>query len=218
MATGKKRFLTLLAVSAALVAGLYLLTGKRFSFFVPFAFAHCDTMGGPVIKAAMKALETGRAEHVLIWVQKKDEAEITEAFRRTLAVRKLNPDAKELADRYFFETLVRVHRAGEGAPYTGLKPAGTEEPPIAAADKALETGQVDALAEHMSGHVAEGIRAQFEKMMAKKKDMDKSVEAGREFVAAYVTFIHYVEKLYIDAAGTAGHAAEGAKSDPGHIH
>jgi hypothetical protein len=43
-------------------------------------------------------------------------------FTKTLAVRKQSKEAKELADMYFFETLVRIHCAGEGAPYTGLKP------------------------------------------------------------------------------------------------
>jgi hypothetical protein len=74
-------------------------------------------------------------------VQKKDEAQIKEAFLKTLAVRKLNHDAQKLADMYFFETLVRIHRVGEGVEYSGLKPAETEvEPGIAAADKSLESG------------------------------------------------------------------------------
>jgi uncharacterized protein DUF6448 len=90
-----------------------------------FALAHCDGMDGPVVKAAQKALQTGDVNLLLIWVQKKsDEAEIQKVFAETMAMRKLGPDAKALADRYFFETLVRLHRAGEGAPYTGLKPAG----------------------------------------------------------------------------------------------
>src|SRR3990172_9984859 len=82
------------------------------------AMAHCDGMDGPVVKAAQKALASGDVNLVLIWVQKEDEKEIREAFDRTLEVRKLSAEAKELADMYFFETLVRVHRIGEGAPYT----------------------------------------------------------------------------------------------------
>ena len=96
-------------------------------------------MDGPVVQAARKALETGEVKLVLIWVQKQDEGDIKEAFQKTLTVRKLGAAAKELADRYFFETLVRIHRAGEGAPYTGLKPAGRDlGPAIPAADEAIE--------------------------------------------------------------------------------
>src|SRR5512139_3206249 len=97
------------------------------AFFIPMeAFGHCDGLDGPVVTAAKAALETGKVEPVLIWVQNRDEDEIKKAFQKTLAVRKLNPEARELADYYFFETLVRIHRAGEGAPYTGLKPAGRD--------------------------------------------------------------------------------------------
>ena len=100
------------------------------------AKAHCDGLDGPVVKAAQKALAEGNVNLVLIWVQQNDEAEIKHAFEKTLAVRKLNAEAKELADLYFFETLVRIHRAGEGAPYTGLKPAGRDlGPAIPASDK-----------------------------------------------------------------------------------
>lgn len=105
--------------------------------------AHCDGMVGPVVKAAQQALTAGNANAVLIWVQKKDEGEVKRALEQTLAVRKLSPEAAGLADRYFFETVVRLHRAGEGEPYSGLKPAGRDlGPAIPAAERALESGSV----------------------------------------------------------------------------
>lgn len=107
------------------------------------ASAHCDGMDGPVVKAAQQALAKGDVDFVLIWVRKEDEAEIRRAFERASSVRKPGPEAQELADRYFFETLVRIHRAGEGAPFTGLKPAGRDlGPAIRAADRALQSGDV----------------------------------------------------------------------------
>src|SRR5450756_1585862 len=69
---------------------------------------HCDGLDGPVVKAARQALVTGNVKLVLIWVQASDEAELRKAFAKTIAVRKLNSEAKELADLYFFETLVRI--------------------------------------------------------------------------------------------------------------
>jgi len=160
-------------------------------------FAHCDTMDGPVIKAAQKALDTGDVNLVLIWVQKKDEAEIEKAFQETLAVRKLSPEARELADKYFFETLVRIHRAGEGAPYTGLKPAGLDlGPAIPTADKALEKGDVEPLLKLLTDTVQEGIREQFNQLMAQKNFNKDDIEAGRGYVEGYVTFLHYIEQIY----------------------
>lgn len=185
-------------IGIAALLGLSLTTPR-------LARAHCDTLDGPVVTAAKAALEKGDVTPVLRWVKPEGEGEIREAFRRTLAVRTKGPEAKALADMYFFETLVRVHRAGEGVPYTGLKPAGTVEPGIAGADRALEGGSVDGLVKALTEHAAEGIRQRFMQAVEKKKRADENVEAGREFMEAYVEFIHYVERLHADASSSAGH-------------
>lgn len=129
---------------------------------VPVAQAHCDGVDGPVVKAARNALETGNVNLALIWVRQQDEGEITAAFQQTLAVRKLGIHARALADQSFFETLVRIHRAGEGAPFTGLKPAGQElGPAIPAADKALGSGRIDPLQDLLTKAVQLGLREHF---------------------------------------------------------
>jgi len=168
--------------------------------------AHCDTLGGPVIKAAEKALESNNVNLVLIWIQKKDEAEIKKAFDKTIAVRKLNPQAKELADMYFFETLVRIHRTGEGASYTGLKSADTDlGPAIPAADKAIETGKIEPVAKLLTEAIHEELNEKFKHVTEKKKYNLDNVVAGREFVEAYVQYVHYVEGVY-EASKSTGHA------------
>ena len=165
-------------------------------------FAHCDTLDGPVVKAAKTALESGDVNHMLIWVTPKDEAEVKAAFEKTLAVRKLGDQAKGLADMYFFETVVRLHRAGEGEPYTGLKPAGTDLGPVVpAADRAIDGNSVDSLQELVSKAVQEGIRQRFQLVLGKKSFRPDDVRAGREYVRAYVEFVHYVEQVYLAAEG-----------------
>ena len=172
-------------------------------------WGHCDTMNGPVVMAAHKSLETGDINHVLVWIQKKDEKEITEAFRKARTVRLLGEEAKQLADMYFFETVVRVHRAGEGVAYTGLKPAETEiEPGIRAADIALEKGSVEPLIKSFSADAEKRIREGFAHVMEKKGFPSSDLAAGRAYVAAYVGFIHYVEGVYQAVGGSVG----------GHLH
>jgi hypothetical protein len=193
-----RRYLTLVAGAVALSWGAT-------------AQAHCDTLDGPVVTAASQALDTGNVNLVLGWVQKKDEAEVRNAFQRSVSVRKTGAAGKELADRYFFETLVRVHRAGEGAPYTGLKPAGEIEPAIAAADKSIVTGKLEPVAKLVKEQMEHGLHKQFEAVASKKKFNANDVEAARSFVGAYVEYVHYVEGLY-NAAGPAksehaGHAS-----------
>ncbi len=173
-------------------------------------FAHCDGLDGPVVKAAQNALESGNVNLVLIWVQKEDEAEIKKAFEKILSVRKLSPEARELADMYFFETLVRIHRAGEGAPYTGLKPAGRDlGPAIPAVDKAVVDGAVEPLLNLVTGAVKHGILNKFRQTITKKKFDENEVEAGREYVKSYVVFMHYVKRIYDAASGKVeGHFPE----------
>ncbi len=173
------------------------------------ALSHCDTLDGPVLRDARTALETRDVTPVLKWVAAEKESEIRQAFAVAVAVRGGGPEARSLADRFFFETVVRVHRQGEGAPYTGLQPAGAEvEPGIAAADRALETGSVDALVTLAAREVERGLRQRFMRVDEMKKRADESVVSGREYVAAYVSFIHYAEGVMEAAAGPAGHAGE----------
>ncbi|CAG4884321.1 conserved exported protein of unknown function [Georgfuchsia toluolica] len=173
------------------------------------AFAHCDTLDGPVVTSARKALDSGNLNPALVWVRAADEAPIREAFAKALAVRKGGPAAQELADRYFFETLVRIHRMGEGADYTGLKPAGETHPAVAAADGSLRTGKLD----RVDALVMERLRAALERSFhevierrAAAKDPN-DVPAGRAAASAYVEYLHYVERLHDVAESPAAHGA-----------
>ncbi len=166
-----------------------------FFAFPPLTLAHCDSLEGPVVQDARLALEKGDPTPVLKWVRKEHEGEIRDAFKQTMAVRTRGDDARALADRYFFETLVRIHRAGEGEAFAGLKPASDVDPGIAAADKALESESPVELARHLSAAVSEGIQKRFALALERKKHAQESVEAGREYVEAYVDYIHFVESV-----------------------
>lgn len=183
------------------------------------AAAHCDSLDGPVVEAAREALAAGDPAPALVWVLADDEAEIRRAFARTLEVRRLGGEARELADLWFFETLVRVHREGEGAPYTGLKPAGTEPPAgIAAADRALESGRVEPLADRVGEHVAEALRERFERVTRLRPSDPADVAAGREWVHAYVEYIHFVEALHglVEGGGAHGEGAGAGHAEARH--
>jgi hypothetical protein len=123
----------------------------------PRLLAHCDSLGGPVIKDAQRALESNDVTPVLKWVAAKDEDSIKKIFELTTSVRGKGQEVQQIADSYFFETLVRVHRASEGEGFTGLKPKGSVEPAIAATDLALTEGNINQLAEKIASAVREGI-------------------------------------------------------------
>jgi hypothetical protein len=179
------------------------------------AGAHCDSMDGPVVIAAKAALESGNLDHVLVWVQPDDEAVTKEAFDKTMEVRKLGDKAAEIADTWFFETLVRVHRAGEGAPYTGLKPAGSTEEIIKKMDSSIEKGDIKELAEKIAGHIENSIKEKYAALLPLKKESDKSIEKGQAYVAGYVEFIHYVKNIKNTMHGAEQHGAAKAEK-PAH--
>ncbi|MCR4290729.1 MAG: DUF6448 family protein [Candidatus Scalindua sp.] len=170
-----------------------------------YSYAHCDTLDGPVVAEARQALAKGDIMPLLKWVSADDEKMIHTAFQKTLEVRKLSDQSRELGDMYFFETLVRIHRASEGAPYTGLKPGSAVDPAVALADKALDSGSVDKLVDVLSDAMAKGIREYFERALEAKKNADKSVIDGRKYVESYVMFTHYVEGLHGIIKGGAKH-------------
>jgi hypothetical protein len=159
------------------------------------AMAHCDSLDGPVIADAQTALAESDVTPVLKWIPAADEAEVRSAFDMALAVRGESDTARTVADNYFFETLVRVHRASEGAGFTGIKPLGSTDPSIAAADRALETGEVDHLADELATAIREQISERFATAHEQRQVADESVEQGREYVESYVQFTHFVEAV-----------------------
>ena len=176
------------------------------------ARAHCDTLDGPVVKTARIALDNGRIGPVLAWVKKGDEAEVKAAFEKARAARKLGPAAKTVADTWFLETLVRIHRAGEGAPFTGLKPAGLDlGPAVPAADQAVDKGSVQEVEKLLVDTVHTGLHERFQRLHELKKPGD-DVAAGRAWVEAYVPYVHYVEGVYQAAAGKHSAHAEPAET------
>lgn len=168
---------------------------------------HCDTLDGPVVKAAARALEESEASVVLPYVPREGEGEVREAFARVLELRGRGDDARELADRYFFETVVRIHRAGEGEPFTGLKPAGLDQGPvIPVAERAIETGSADELARVLCDVVEDRVRSQLRAVMQLKGETNGDIAANREYVSAMLGLQVWAHKLY-NCAESAPHEA-----------
>lgn len=176
---------------------------------------HCDSLDGPVVTAARHALEAGDVDLVLPFVPEHGEAEARAVFDTVVGVRDLSGEAREVADRLFFETVVRVHRAGEGAPYTGLKPAGLSEGPvIPLAERAIETGSPEPVAAFLSGVLNDELKNRLEEVNKLAVTKDRSVADGRAYVEAMLGFEVYSHHLY-----QAMHApAHGEHRDSEHTH
>jgi len=182
--------------------------------FVPtMASAHCDTKDGPVISDAKNAIESNNINYILKWVMPEHEEEVTNVFDLTMKVRQQGPDAQRLADEYLFENLVRIHRDGEGAAYTGVKPEGTpiaEE--VVAADRSIESGDLSAFEGLIPEDKMPELQEKFDQVQATKDFDVNDVEAGRKYIESYVQFTHFAEG---EEHGE-GHSAENTSNESEH--
>lgn len=178
-----------LSVLGALVAtALALLLRPR------TASAHCDTMDGPAVKDGNLALQTGNVNIALKWVHEDGAAELGRIFEQAQAARRLGEDARIVADRWFLENLVRIHRAGEGAPYTGLQPAGSPvDERVRAADEAVATGTLAPLSGLVPQEELPELEKRFAQVIARKDYATDDVAAGRSYLDAYVRFFKRAE-------------------------
>ena len=167
------------------------------SFAFTNSYAHCDSIDGPVVKAAIKSIEENNVNYVLAWIKPEYENEVKHEFTKTMNIRNQNKETMEMADYYFYETVVRLHRMGEGEPYTGLKPAGTKiSEGIVQADLSIEKNDLQAIESFVTENVKQSLENKFHKLMERSKYNPDDVEAAREYVGAYVNYIHYSEQIF----------------------
>jgi hypothetical protein len=127
---------------------------------------HCDSLDGPVVKAAGRALAERNVDLVLPFVHEDGEQEVRD-------------------------------RAREGAPYTGLKPAGLGHGPVVpVAERAIETGSPDELVALLTGMVEEEIRGRFERLMQLKMQANGDLGANRAYVESMLGLEVWSHSIY----------------------
>src|SRR5690554_4083405 len=171
-----------------------LLLGAMVIFSAP-AFAHCDSYDGPVIQDAYKALETKESAYIMKWVGTEHEPEIKQLFDKTIDLKNGDTEIYSIVEKHFLETLVRYHRETEGAPYTGLKPAGSTAPIVQMADNSIANNDVEHLLTALDKHIKTVVQEKYDKVMELEKVKENSVAEGRRYVAAYVDYTHTLEAL-----------------------
>lgn len=158
---------------------------------------HCDSLDGPVVTAARRALASADVDLILPYVHTEGEVEVRDAFDLAVKARTLGAEAREVADRWFFETVVRVHRAGEEAPFTGLKPAGLDVGPvIPAAERALESGSAAELVDVLCRSVRERVEQRHGHGMVLKKHAAEGVPEARAYVDAMLGLQVWAHSVY----------------------
>jgi Family of unknown function (DUF6448) len=158
---------------------------------------HCDSLDGPVVTAAREALERRDVTAVTPFVPARGEPDVVSTFEKALAVRGLGPEARDVADRFFFETVVRIHREGEGETFTGLKPAGLDVGPvIPVAERAIADGDADELVDLLTEAVEYEVRRRLHRVRDLGDRAGGGVESRREYVSAMLGLQVWSHSLY----------------------
>lgn len=172
------------------------------------ASAHCDSYDGPTVKDAIKALETNNVNLILKWITPEQESEVIQLFSKTYSLRSGDKEIYQIVEKHFLETLVRLHRESEGAPFTGLKPAGTTKPIINMSDQAIADRDIDAFVTKLNNHIGKVIKEKYAKVEKLESVKNETPQQGREFVKAYVDYTHTIEAIHdiiVPQGGTAVH-------------
>jgi hypothetical protein len=169
---------------------------------------HCDAKDGPVVQGALLALDTEDVNEALRFAPAEAETEIRDAFAIALEARKAAPEARDVADLYFAETVVRLHRAGEGAPYTGLKPAGLDVGLIIpVAERAIDTGSAHELTALLSETLHHEVKHRFDHVMELKARSDQGLAQSREYTGAMLGLQVWAHKLHLTMKSAAHEGA-----------
>ena len=158
--------------------------------------AHCDSYDGPTVKDARTALETNNVKLILKWITPEQENEVIPLFNKTYSLKSGDKEIYAIVEKHLLETLVRLHRETEGAPFTGLKPAGTTKQIIKMSDQAISERNIDAFLAKFNNHIGKVIREKFARVEMLDKVKNESPEKGREFVKAYVDYTHTIEAIH----------------------
>jgi hypothetical protein len=158
---------------------------------------HCDSMDGPVVKAAEEALDMENVNYVLPYILEKYEDELKDAFERTIQVRELSGDAAELADYWFFETTVRLHLKGRKRPYTGLKASGMNgDPVLLMVDQAIINENLIDLMNFLLNSIKEDVDVRFDDVISKKDYDINDIDDARDYVDSLLNFYFYLRQLF----------------------
>jgi hypothetical protein len=126
----------------------------------------------------------------------QQEQEIVYLFNKTNSLKSGDKEVYDIVKKHFFETLVRLHRETEGAPYTGLKPAGQTKKIIQLSDQTIVDNNIDDLLIKLNKHIEKVIREKYKKVAVLSRTKNISIENGREYVSAYVDYTHTLEALH----------------------
>lgn len=150
---------------------------------------------GPVMSAAKKALETGKAHHILIWIPEASENTLKNLLEKACCERRIQTDGYDHIIDWYFATVRRFHSVGYGPRNLNISLKTLEEKTIISlVERACESGNFEEIAMVIPDIPAGELRQQFNDVMKKRNYDVENIAAGRVYVSEFTDFIAFVNR------------------------
>jgi hypothetical protein len=151
---------------------------------------------GPVISAAKRALETGNAHYILIWIPEESENTVKNLLEKAYCERYTQKNAYNHIVDWYFETINHLHSVHYG-PYnlTISTKAPEEKTIIFLVERTCESGNFEEITTVIQDTPSGEMRQRFNDVMKKRNYGVENIAAGRVYVSAFTDFIAFVNNL-----------------------
>lgn len=155
-----------------------------------------DSHNGPMMIAAKRALETGKAHHILIWIPEKSENTLKNLLEKVCCKRRIQADGHDRIVDWYFETISRFHSGYYGPHNLNISTKTPEEKSIIfLVESACESGNFEEITTVIRDTPTGEMRQRFDDVMKKRNYCEENIAAGRVYVSVFTYFIAFVNNL-----------------------
>jgi len=158
--------------------------------------SHMSFDNDPVMSAAKKALETGKAHYILIWIPEESENTLKNLLEKVCCTLNTQKDGNDHIVDWYFETIKRLHSGYYGSRNLNIPTKTPEEKTIIfLVERACESGNFEVITTIIPDTPAGEMRQRFNDVMKKRNYTVENITDGRVYVSAFTDFIAFVNSL-----------------------
>lgn len=151
---------------------------------------------GPGMDAAKKALETGKAHHILIWIPEELKSTLKNFLEKACCERNTRKNVHGHAVDWHFQTIHRLQSLYYGPHNLNITTKEPEEKAIILlVERACEGGNFEEITTVIPDTPTGDMPQRFNDVMKKKNYDVENIAAGRVYVSAFTDFIVFVNNL-----------------------
>jgi hypothetical protein len=148
------------------------------------------------MSAAMRALETGEAHYILIWIPEASENTLKNLLEKAYYERYTQKNARTHIVDWYFTTVNNYHSGYYGPRNLDISTKTPEEKMIISlVERAFESGNFEEIGTIIPDTPTGEMRQRFDDVMKMRDYHVENIAAGRVYVSAFTDFIEFVNNL-----------------------